>query len=208
METSQVTLNPWFSMWTRPRATIQQIVTSDPFHLVLLLSAVSGFLHALDRASMRDMGDKYDITTIIAIAAISGPIGGIIGLYLGGALLRWVGNWMGGTGSSETIRAAIAWSSVPVIWAGLLWIPAIAMFGDVLFTSDTSSLDGNLGLAVALIVYGLIEIVIGVWAIVVFLKCLGQVQGFSAWMALANSIVAMLVVAVPIVMVVLLFTSM
>ncbi|TBX23888.1 hypothetical protein TK45_06440 [Bowmanella sp. JS7-9] len=176
--------------------------------MVLLLSAVSGFLHALDRASMRDMGDKYDITTIIAIAAISGPIGGIIGLYLGGALLRWVGNWMGGTGSSETIRAAIAWSSVPVIWAGLLWIPAIAMFGDVLFTSDTSSLDGNLGLAVALIVYGLIEIVIGVWAIVVFLKCLGQVQGFSAWMALANSIVAMLVVAVPIVMVVLLFTSM
>ena len=85
METSQVTLNPWFSMWTRPRATIQQIVTSDPFHLVLLLSAVSGFLHALDRASMRDMGDKYDITTIIAIAAISGPIGGIMGLYLGGA---------------------------------------------------------------------------------------------------------------------------
>ena len=35
---------------------------------------------------------------------------------------------------------------------------------------------------------------VGRWSIVVFLKSLGQVQGFSAWKALGNVVLAMLAV--------------
>ena len=36
--------------------------------------------------------------------------------------------------------------------------------------------------------FGAIEMSVGIWAFVVYLKCLGQVQGFSAWKALGNII--------------------
>jgi hypothetical protein len=53
---------------------------------------------------------------------------GIIHLDIGGAILRWTGSWFGGQASSEEVRAAIAWSSVPRIWALLLLIPELALF--------------------------------------------------------------------------------
>lgn len=197
------TINPWVTMWTKPRATIQQIVDTNPERLVLVLAAIAGFSKALDRASMRSMGDKLEWPIIFLIAAIAGPIGGIISLYIGSALIRWTGNWIGGKSTSENIRAAIAWSSVPTIWALVLWIPELVLFGQELFTTETPNIDANVSLALVLFGFAAIEITIGVWAFIVLLKCLGQVQGFSAWKALGNLILSVLVFFVPIVIIVL-----
>ena len=191
--TTGTTLNPWFSIWIRPRATIQQIIDSHPTRLVLVLAAVAGFAQFLDRAVMRNLGDRMEWPMIFALAAVAGSVMGIVGLYIGGALLRWTGGWLGGRASMEQVRAAIAWSSVPLIWALPLWIPELVLFGQDLFTSATPRLDANPPLAVALIGFGLVELVVGLWAIVVFLKCLGQVQGFSAWRALGNALLAFLI---------------
>lgn len=192
--TGGTTLNPWFSIWVQPRATIQQIIDSHPTRLVLLLAAVAGFSQFLDRAVMKNLGDRLEWPMIFAIAAVAGPVMGVVGLYIGGALLRWTGGWLGGRANPQQVRAAIAWSSVPLIWALPLWIPELALFGQDLFTKATPRLDANPLLAVALIGFGLVELIIGIWAIVVFLKCLGQVQGFSAWRALGNALLAFLIV--------------
>ena len=191
------TLNPWVSMWTRPRATIQQIVDTNPERAVVLLSAVAGIGQALDRASAKNMGDKLDWPMILLFAALLGPVAGILGLYVGGALLRWTGSWMGGQGSSRYIRAAVAWSNVPEIWAMLLWVPGLALFGQELFTSKTPLIDADPARLAAFLGFAAVELVLTVWALVVFLKSLGQVQGFSAWKALGNALLAALVVIVP-----------
>jgi hypothetical protein len=78
-----------------------------------------------------------------------------------------------------------------------LWVPELALFGDELFTSHTPRLYSNPLLGLGLLGFGVLEIVVGVWAIVIFLKALGQVQGFSAWKALGNTLLASLVVLVP-----------
>jgi len=201
-ETYQQKLNPWFSIWTQPRATIQQIVEADPRHLVLLLAALGGFSTVLDRASMRSLGDKLDWPVLLLLAVVIGPIAGIVTLYIGGVLLRWTGSWIGGQGSAQHIRAAMAWSTVPEIWGLLLWIPAFAVFGQELFTSTMPSVEANPSLNIVLLGFAAISLVIGIWQFVVFLKCLGQVQGFSAWKALGNSIMASMVVLLPIVIVI------
>ena len=46
-------------------------------------------------------------------------------------------------------------------------------------------------------VFGGQRIVCGIWAFVAGLKCLGEVQGFSAWKALGNGLLAGLVIAAP-----------
>lgn len=203
MESNKQSLNPWISMWVKPRATIQKIVDTNPDHLVMVLAAISGFARVLDRASMKSLGDKYEWPIIFLIAAFLGPIGGIISLYIGGALIRWAGRWIGGSASTQNIQAALAWSSVPIVWALMLWIPELALFGQELFTTETPNIDASTVLTFALFGFSAIELTIGIWTMVVFLKCLGQVQGFSAWKALGNVVLAGLVIIVPIVLVVL-----
>jgi len=190
-------LNPWLSIWTKPRATIRQIVTHDPNRLVLLLGAVSGFSQALDRAAIRGVGDEMALPLVFLVAAIGGGIGGIVALYLGGWLLRWTGGWIGGNASLVHLRAAIAWSSVPVIWALLLWVPELAILGDELFRTEMPRLESSTGLALLFLGFTAVELVIAAWSVVVFLKCLAEVQGFSAWKALGNTLLAVLVIALP-----------
>lgn len=191
-------LNPWTSVWTQPRATIQQVVETNPERWVLLLAAISGISGVLDRASMQSLGDKVALPMIIVVAILAGSIGGIIYLYAGAGLLRWTGNWIGGTASSPHIRAALAWSNVPLAYGLLVWTAEIAIFGAELFTTETPRMNANESLIVLMIGFAVIEIVLGVWAIVLVCKTLGQVQGFSAWKALGNLLLALLIVVVPI----------
>ena len=184
-------LNPWVAMWTQPRATIQQIVDTNPKRFVLPLAALVGFSRYLDSCSYKNTGEVLEWPRIILLAGAIGPILGLLALYIGGWLLRWTGKWVGGNASLQNIRAAIAWSGVPILWALLLWIPALLLFGQELFTKETPILSASSSLSSTFLVYGLIDIVIAIWAFVVFLKCLGQVQGFSAWKALLNGFLAL-----------------
>lgn len=198
MQSNYQTLNPWVSIWTKPRETIQQIVDTNPKYLVLALAAAVGFSQMLDNAVMDNLGDTLEWPIIFITAAIGGSIVGLIGLYIGGALIRWTGTWIGGTSSQENIRAAMAWSTVPVVCALVLWVPEIALFGQELFTTETPTLDAKPESALVLLLFGLIEITAGIWSIVLSLQCLGQVQGFSAWKALGNLLLAGLVFIIPI----------
>ncbi len=200
LDESPQTMNPWLSIWTRPRQTIRWIVNTDPHRSVLLLAALAGIAQALDRASSRNLGDRISLPTILGLAVLLGPIGGIIGLYLGGFLLRWTGRWIGGRASPPEIRAAIAWSSVPAIVALPLWVPELALFGQELFTSETPTIDENPPLAAALLGFSVVEFCLAVWSFILLLKCVGEVQGFSAWKALGNVLLAALVIVLPILM--------
>ena len=191
-------VNPWVSMWTRPRATIQQIVDTDYAHFSPLVAAICGISYALDRAVFRSIGDTTSLPMIIVYAVVGGVITGLISLYVLSALIRWSGTWIGGNASSGHIRTAMAWSGVPIVWTLPLWLPQLAIFGRELFTTATPRIDDSATLLFGLMGFSVLEFTIGVWVIVLNLKSLGQVQGFSAWKALLNWLLAALFIIVPI----------
>jgi len=41
-------INPWLSIWIKPRATIRWIVNTDPTQQVILLAALGGIAQTLD----------------------------------------------------------------------------------------------------------------------------------------------------------------
>src|SRR5690606_22114109 len=84
-------LNPWFSMWTRPRATIQQIVDTDPSRFMIVLSMLIGVTQVLDRASTRSLGDRVSLGTILAVALVLGPFLGLIAVHVYAWFVRWTG---------------------------------------------------------------------------------------------------------------------
>jgi hypothetical protein len=190
-------LSPFLSIWIKPRETIRRIVETNPTQHVILLAMLAGIGQALDRASSRNTGDTIPLIAILGICIILGPIGGIISLYLGGALYRWSGSWLGGKASSEEVRAAFAWSSVPTIFILPLWVLELLIFGEEMFTSSTPNINANPLLLTILLGFGVIELVVGLWAFVVFLQSLGEVHGFSGWRALGAVLLGTLIILVP-----------
>jgi len=193
VEVQAKSLNPWFSIWIKPRETIRWIVDTDPTRQVILLAALGGIAQSLDRAAGRSAGDILSIPVIFLLVLFGGSIGGVISLYIGGAILSWTGSWFGGEATSEEVRAALAWSSVPGIWALLLWIPELILFREEIFLTVTPRIDASPLLLFLLLGFAVVEAAIGIWSIIIFLKCIGEVHRFSAWKALGAVIVPGLV---------------
>lgn len=134
------------------------------------------------------MGDDVGLTAVFLVAAIGGAISGIIGLYFSGWLLGITGRWLGGVADGVRLRAAIAWGGVIFLWGSLLWIPELMRFGGEMFTTEMPTLDADPGAADLLSWVAGLRTVIGIWAFIAYLKCIGEVQEFSAWRALGSSL--------------------
>ena len=184
-------INPWFAIWMRPRATMRSILDSDPEYLVFLLGILLGISDSLGRSYAKNLGDMFTVPAIIALGAIMGPLGGLTLLYGASALITWTGKLLGGQGSYTHIRAAFAWSSVPLVWSLLLWVPGMALFGNELFTRETPRMDSNAGLQAAYACWCVLQVIVFLWSLIVFLKCLAEAQRYSTWRALLNILLSL-----------------
>jgi hypothetical protein len=196
-EESSAVGNPWISAWRRPRATIQHIIDTDPEKQVVALAALSGIVQTFLNAISRSLGDQVALPVLLGLILIVGPILGVIGLYLWAVLLRWTGRWIGGNARTLNLRAAVAWGSAPMILGGIFLVPALLIGGHELFTELTPRLEQRPLRLIAVGLLVVLQAVTAIWSAIAMLKMIGQVQGFSAWRALGNSLLAALVVFVP-----------
>jgi hypothetical protein len=190
-------LNPWFAIWVMPRPTMRQILDTDPRRLVHVLAAAGG---AVKWAQLNIPSQLVDMTSFSLILglklglAFGGAIVGLISLYLFGFLVRLTGGWLGGKGDFTAVRSAVAWSNIPAIWGLLLWLPTIAFLGPKGINFDPGTLIHEPGGAMLVVPVLLMTIVLGIWQLVVFLKCAGEAHGFSAWRALGATLLSLLIV--------------
>jgi len=180
-------MNPWLSMWTQPRATMRQILDTNPDRLVHVLMVIGGIVGALTRAASRNAGDEMSLGVLWSVYGVVGAIGGLVTLYIGGGILTWSGSWLGGRGNFQQIRAALAWAQVPVVWALILLVIELAVFGQEMYTSKAPTIESNPGLVVTLM---LIEVIVAIWGLVILVKCLAEAHGFSDTKALGSIILA------------------
>ena len=188
------TLNPWTSIWFRPRATIQHIVDTELEKQVVALAALSGIVQALDNASGRSLGDALPFPVVLGLAFILGPIFGLIGVYLWAWLLRWTGRWLGGQATLPQLRTAIAWGSIPMIAAGVPLLLSLLLLGPELFTEQTPRLDAEPTRSLVFLGLVVVQLVMALWGIVTLLKTVAQVQGFSVWRAFVNNVAPLLII--------------
>ena len=185
--------NPVKSIWLHPRKTIRQIVDRNPTYHVITLACLAGIGQSLDRASLRDAGDSMPVMAVIGICIVVGPLGGLLGLWIGALCVRVAGRMIGGTADPEQMRAAIAWAYVPTVAALVLWAPQLALFGSDMFTSEMPTLENSPNLWIPFIAIGAAEVILGLWGIVLMCNTVAEVQGFhSAWRGLGNLVLAIL----------------
>jgi hypothetical protein len=132
---------------------------------------------------------------LLGASVFGGVISGLIGLFLFGLLVRVSGRWLGGTGTAGRLRTAIAWACVPSVVSLALWIPEYWIFGRELFSADTPIMDER---PFTLVGFAVLQIVLGVWGLVILTKGVAQIHGFSAWRSLSAMIVAVLLIVLPV----------
>ena len=183
-------LNPWLSIWFRPRATIRYIVDTDPAYRVHLLAVLYGLVQGLDSAINRSLGDLFPWYGVLLLVLIAGSlVGGLLNLYVGSAILWWVGRKLGGRGTFDEVRAAYAWSFLPVIAGGIFFVPYFLIFRGESFTSATPRVDALMSqssaflfIMIAVGIWMVVgSIVLTIWQLVILSKTLAEVHGFSAW---------------------------
>lgn len=178
------------TIWTRPQATICGILDEDPEHMVFMLGIILGISDCIDRSYAKSSGELFTVPAIFTLCLVMGPIGGLTLLYGASALIKWTGKLLGGQGSHTHIRAAFAWSSVPLICGLLLWIPGVLLFGGDLFAKETPRIDASTVLQLEYACWVCLRVILFFWSLIVFLKCLAAVQGFSSWRALLNVVLS------------------
>jgi hypothetical protein len=190
-ENNHTRINPWLSIWISPGKTMRWIEQRDPDDMVIILASLAGFSEILVNASRFNLGDQISIPVIFAIAVVFGPFLGIAGLILISVLFWWTGSWLGGVSGLSMIRAALAWSCLPLICYSILWIPKYILLGDVLFESRVV-IFGSKG-HLLIVGFNVLRLIIVIWSIVIFLNCLAEVQKFGMWKAVVNTALSMFI---------------
>ena len=171
---------PWLSILFSPRSTIRAIIDSDPHRYVYVIVMIAGVFEFLSSASERDFGDSISLVVILAGSIVIAPLA-IIGWFINGSILGWSGRLLGGKATSDEVRAALAWSNVPLIISLFFLIAIIPIYGIDLFRFDAPRLDSN---PFPFMLYLLLGLVLALWHYVILWKCYAEVHNISLLIAL------------------------
>lgn len=184
-------LNPWLSIWVRPRQTIRQLIEYKVSHRLILLSFLYGLISMLGNPVYMQKSPSFPLFLLFSII-LAIPVG-YITFNIGGFLIFVSGKLIKGKGTFKQIRTALCWSYVPFIISGIL----TPIFWNTVFSANQVEASPSIPqMSTSQLVIGLINCIILIWGLIVRSKALGEVQGFSAWKALLNLILFIITVLI------------
>jgi len=112
-----------------------------------------------------------------------------------------------GKGDTTSILRILSYAMTPAIIALLLLIPQIGIYSNEVFKADGDITSA--GLISNIFVYGsmILEFILGIWTIVFCVIAVSEVQKLSIGKSILNLLLPVLVFAVPIIIIVLIFTA-
>lgn len=171
--------NPWLSILTKPRATISKIVAENPKRGLWLLAWIYGFLSLLNCFQSVTLGHSVSLFPILLLAVVFAPVWGIVVFTIWSWAVYWVGKLFRGSGTFIEVRAAFAWSCVPLLFSILLWVLLLFAFGSSLFLNFPEGQPMQNGQMTILFGALIAKVVVAIWSLVLFINALAEVEGFS-----------------------------
>jgi len=131
--------NPWRAMWFRPRAAIDAVLSQNRATaslIIVVVVAVFGALAGLNNF-FHFVESSFDPTAlsivasiVLLVAVLAVAVLAVVGYYLNGWILNAVARLIGGRGSVAGTRAALAWSSVPLLISSAITLAASVVEGN------------------------------------------------------------------------------
>lgn len=172
-------LNPFLSIWTKPRETVRQVIEERDSRLIFLLLVLSGYAAVLITVLDTDSNETLGIWSILIGGLIASPLIAAFGNMIGALISLWIGKLFKGTGTYEELFRALLAGQIPQIWlipVLLLWIFLWPSSYFAVSVDSYSGTDLMLNLMLSAILF-----FISIWTFVVQSKAIGEAHGLSAW---------------------------
>ncbi len=175
-----------YKILTSPRQFFNYINKNRYEKYYLLLIILSGISSGFGIASMRNLGDKTSLISIILACIFVGGIIGWIGLYIFSGLVSWTGDFLKGTSSTQAVFRIFVYAKIPSIICLILIIPQISIYGVEIYKADGDIFSA--GTSSNIIVYGcmILEFFFEIYTIVLSVIGLSEIQKFSIWKSILN----------------------
>ena len=174
--------NSWMTMWTSPRKTIRAIVDSNPKTSLFLIAAINFLQIFFYFNSYFSLSISYRFTITIIIAVILSPVLGAIWCYFFGWLIYIIGKKLGGSAAMTHVMAAYVWSRIPVTINVFMWFILLVFSSDQLFMLYAEGL--------SLVFINCIIGITGIWAFVLLVQALAELQRYSISKSIVNIVIA------------------
>ena len=184
--------NSWLNILTSPKETIQNIVDVNPNYGLFYLCCIYGFVTVMSMIQGNGFVDGMSLTSILIFVVVFSPVIGYLLFSINSWFIFITGKILNGQGTFKKLRAALSWSSVPLIFNLFVWIVLILIFKRALFSVEILNHEyiRLLGLFLSL------NLIASVWSLVIFVAAVAQVQKFSILKAIGNIILGGLFYAV------------
>lgn len=185
-------MNPWLSIWVKPRKTLRAILAKSPNYRLGSLSFIYGvhyLFYVAQFFGLAVLAPAYLI--VIAAFVLAIPVAYCI-FSLSSFIILLFGKLLGGKGCFTSIRCTLAWCAVPNVINIFLWLVLVSFFGNEIFMQGFSATVPTHHLLL-LQVCVLLQLGVFIWALVILINGLAEVQGYSVWMGLLNLILGSIV---------------
>jgi hypothetical protein len=188
---------PWLSIWIEPRATIREIIATDPRRWVAAIAASAGALGFLTLGLLERADMSISFTNrVLLIGTIVAAPAAVFLAYVEGLLCAVSGWTLDGNGTIAQARAAVVWSWTPIIWLCVVAIPILSRvrISTVAFRAGQVVLvhtrPGQFLTLLAWLVFA--------GGFIMGAECVAEIHGFSVWKGAAARLMtfaAMMVMA-------------
>lgn len=194
-------------IWMNPRPVFKYLTHIRHEKYITKLLILAGIANAIEKATLRNSGDKSSLITVLLGAIVGGALFGWLSYFLYSSLVRWTGKWLKGNASTDDILRVLAFATIPNIVGILFTIVEISFFGNSVFKSQIGLLQNDtlhIALGYSL---GFIGLVLGIWSLVLSVIGISEVQQFSIAKSIVNLMLPILVIFIPLMLLVLVFTG-
>jgi hypothetical protein len=188
-------------IWMSPRQVFKFIIENGYTKFTTILLILGGITSALNSASTRYIGDIMPLWSVLIVCLIGGGIFGWLYFYIYAVLLSWTGKWMKGVGTTKSLFRMISYALIPSLLVLFTFILRIVLIGNEEFQRNVDVFDSGF-LIIALFSFSLfVEIVTGVWTLVILVIGISEVQKLSIGKSIVNLIlpgVLLIIVCIPV----------
>lgn len=172
-EKQMARMRPWIDIWFKPREVIRAVANSTSTSTALLMAASGGAVSYIFSLAVNPFAMLFVTPFWFAASLVFAGLIGIFQLYAVSFLVFTTGTWLGGSASFREIRSVFAWRSAAV--ALLLLVGA----GGAIAALLSGTFFG---------VVLLYTILASFWILIIGIRMLSEVQGFSVWKAVVNMV--------------------
>ncbi len=178
---------PYFlAIWVKPKETIREISEKNPNYRLGILSWILGSIILFHLYHVYFSPPFLYLLFLVLLA----PVVGYLCLNIASYFVFLTGKWIKGQATFKKVRCVMAWSCVPFSVSVVLWFLLFGFFPQFFISSKGILSDLQIYVLLAIT---LAQVGFTVWAAVLYMYGLSEIQKYSTTHALINIVMAFLV---------------